>query len=148
MKLECLKECQKELKITNIVSSKGVINSLITGTLNYKNYAVGTIQLKKIRYPHNNLDISGNVIIGSSYYTEYNYTLIFNKDVAQKNIALDSVTTRGFFVLYSGTMPTETSLDLPVGEYVNIGESPNGNKYNLLLNNNDDNITILINKIC
>lgn len=42
-----------------------------------------------------------------------------------------------------------TKLLMPVGNFVNIGYTPNNDKYNLKLSNNsNDDISIIINKIC
>lgn len=138
-----MKKHQKELIIVPGTENK---NSLfITGSILYKNYNIGTFHLSKIQYPPLVSDF------GAPYNTKYTYTLIFDKknaeDLVQENIALDSIETNGFYQI-NGGIQIVNDLGIPLGTYKNIGETPEGIKYNMLMENNDEGAKIILNRIC
>ena len=138
-----MKEHQKELII---VPGKENENSpFITGSILYKNYNIGTFNLSKIQYP------PLVPAVGAPYNIKYTYTLIFDKknaeDLVQKNIALNSIETSGFYQI-NGRIQIVNDLGIPLGTYKNIGETPEGTKYNMLMENNDREAKIILDRIC
>ena len=138
-----MKEHQKELTI--VPGKENENSSFITGSIFYKNYNIGTFHLSKIQYPPL---VSA---FGAPYNTKYTYTLIFNKknaeDLVQENIALDSIETSGFYQI-NGGIQIVNNLGIPLGNYKNIGETPEGIKYNMLMENNDGGAKIILDRIC
>lgn len=134
---------QKELIIVPL--NQNEIGTLITANITYNNYSIGTFQLNKIPYP------SISDTLGAPFVTNYEYTLIFEEkndsENKQLNIATNSIQTNGFFKISGGTFVV-TNLGLPIGTYKNIGSSPDGTKYNLVLINEDSAAKILLNRIC
>ncbi len=134
---------QKELIITPLNQNQA--GNLITASVSYNNYLIGTFQLNKVSYP----PISN--AFGAPFVTNYEYTLIFDEknilENKQLNVATNSVQTNGFFKISGGTFII-TDLGLPIGTYKNIGTSPDGNKYNLVLINEDTQAKIILNRIC
>ena len=137
---------QKKLKIIVPIPSDDnyMYNpDYVTGLIYYKNYKIGTIEVSINRYQP--LLNSG---LFAPFNVEYKYTLIFDYENSQKqfNIALKSIQTTGFYKIL-GFMPF-TRLLMPIGNFENIGYTPNNNKYNLeLLNNSNEDMNIIISKI-
>lgn len=138
-----MKEHQKELTIVPGTENENL--PFITGSILYKNYNIGTFHLSKIQYPPLVSEI------GAPYNTKYTYNLIFDKKNAeylvQENIALDSIETSGFYRI-NGGIQIVNNLGIPLGTYKNIGETPEGIKYNMLMENNDTVAKIILNRIC
>lgn len=138
---------EKKLKISIPIPSDDdyIYNpDYVTGLIYYKNYKIGTIEVAINRYPP--LLDSG---LGAPFNVEYKYTLMFDYENISKqlNIALKSVQTTGFYKIM-GFMPF-TRLLMPVGNFENIGYTPNNDKYNLkLFNNSNEDMSIDISKIC
>jgi hypothetical protein len=135
-----------KIEVTIIPLNQDNIGSRITASILYKNHQIGIFQLEKTEFP----PISD--AFGAPFNTEYKYTLIFDKKndlpaESQLNIALDSIVTTGFYKINGGIFLV-TDLGLPLGIYKNIGETPQGTKYNLVFDNKDLEGKILIDKLC
>ncbi len=141
-----MKEEKKELIIVPCLG--GISESpFTTAKILYNNYEIGTCQFDAgIALPPLG---SG---VGVSYNTQYNYTLIFNDKGCEPsqslNIALNSISTNGFYQLIGGILVSKSNLKVPVGTYKNIGLSPEGIKYNLELITDTSESKIILSRIC
>lgn len=132
----------KELILVNTLANSK--NTQFTSTVLCNNYPIG-IMISKIDDNIPPTDSSGNPLI-----MKYSYTIIFNKEYIeadnQLNIALKSIDTNGY---YNNVVEQEklSALYMPYGNYLNIGHSPEGKKYELELINGAT-IKILLRKIC
>jgi hypothetical protein len=133
----------KELIILPLNKNENL--TTFTGSIICGDLLVGTFQLSTLAFPPINQEF------GAPFNTKYEYTLIFNDQSIlennQKNIATDSIQTNGFFQI-SGGVFIVTDLGLPIGNYVNVGSSPNGTKYDLVMINEDFGAKIILQHIC
>ncbi len=140
-----MKENTKELLI---VPYPGGTATLTTAKILYNHYEIGTCQFSA----GNPLPPMGDEV-GASFNTEYTYTLIFNEKQCESfdtslNIALNSIVTSGFYQLVGGTSVIRSNLKVPVGNYKNIGLSPEGIRYNLELITTTRESKIILSRIC
>jgi hypothetical protein len=137
---------KEEQKVLFIVPYQTANNNLTTAKIIYNNYEIGTCQFNA-GFP---LPSMGE--IGSSYNSEYSYTLIFNnknsEPVESLNISLNSISTNGFYQLNEGIFVETSNLSVPIGMYKNIGLSPEGIRYNLELVTSAIESKIILSRIC
>jgi hypothetical protein len=126
------KNCKKIIEIVNCTNDESGL--LVTGDLLYKGVKIGKMEMSMLPYPKN------TQVMGAPYNTNYTYVLIFDKKCnnEQKNIALNCVSTFGFYTINSGIMVIPNALCMPFGTYVNIGQTPQEKKYKLTLNYKSD----------
>lgn len=141
----------KEVKeLTIIPYEQNDIDSaspLTTGKIIYNNYEIGTCQFNAgIPLPPMGIEL------GALYNTQYSYTLIFNNKECgldqSLNVALNSIETNGFYQKNEGVFIPHSNLKIPCGLYKNIGTSPEGLRYNLELNTDQNKSIIILSRIC
>lgn len=141
-----MKEHKKELII--IPYSHENTSELISAKIMYNNYEIGICEFQ-IGPQFPNISTS---MIGAPFNTQYTYTLIFNEKENENdkslNIATNSIQTNGFYKLNSGVFVENSNLNVPIGTYKNIGQSPLGIKYNLELITDKLVSKIILTRIC
>lgn len=152
-----MKFAQRELTIVPLNQNEA--GNKITASIIENEKPVGIFQLSKESFP----PLSN--AFGAPFLTQYEYSLIFdNKPLPDSipvsnilplpfpfvsndslNIALNSIQTNGFYKL-SGGVFVVNNLGLPLGTYKNIGMTPDGDKFNLEMINDDFGAKIIVSK--
>lgn len=152
-----MKFAQRELIIIPLNQDES--GNKITAKIIEDEKQVGIFQLSKKIFPALSDDF------GAPFLTQYEYSLIFENNPLLNNfslpfelpiplpfenndslnVALNSIQTNGFYKLNGGVFVVN-DLGLPLGNYKNIGTTPDGNEFNLEMTNEDSGAKIIITK--